>query len=166
MVAPCCCRFSSFIVWMTASPNAHVIFRLEMAKSQSPSGLVQWYDVPDNVFLPIATGKKKPYTALLQCRTFLCGKKMGSTEERFRWWIWLSGFFIWSFCIHHRLGKFFFEAKNVLQWIFFRWWLCTPFSSLSKLSLSRLRACRSSEPCKKLRLTLRALGFRITCLLW
>ena len=29
------------------------------------------------------TGKKKAYTALLQSRTFLCRKKMGSTEEIF-----------------------------------------------------------------------------------
>ena len=39
------------------------------------------------------TGKKKPYTTLLQCRTFLCRKKRGSTEERFRWWIWFSWFY-------------------------------------------------------------------------
>ena len=38
------------------------------------------------------SGKKKAYTALLQCRTFLCRKKMGSTEERFRWWTWFSWF--------------------------------------------------------------------------
>ena len=41
----------------------------------------------------VSSGKKKAYTALLQCRTFLCRKKMGSTEERFRWWIWFPGFY-------------------------------------------------------------------------
>ena len=30
-------------------------------------------------------GKKKAYTALLQCRTLLCRKKKGVTEERFQW---------------------------------------------------------------------------------
>ena len=37
-----------------------------------------------------------------------------------------------GFCIHHRPGKFFFAARKVLQKIFFRWWLCTLFSSLDK----------------------------------
>ena len=36
-----------------------------------------------------------------------------------------------GFCIHHRPGKFFLETRKVPQRIFFRWWLCTLFSSLS-----------------------------------
>ena len=56
---------------------------------------------------------------------------MGSTEERFRWWIWFSWFLL-GFGIHHQPGKFFFEARKVLQMIFFRWWLCTFSSSLQK----------------------------------
>ena len=51
---------------------------------------------------------------------------MGSTEERFRWWIWFS-WLLSGFCIHHQPGKFFFEARKVPQMIFFRWWLCTLF---------------------------------------
>ena len=31
---------------------------------------------------------------------------------------------------HHRLGKFFFEARKAPQKNFFRWWSCTFFSSL------------------------------------
>ena len=85
--------------------------------------------------IPRSTGKKKPYTALLQCRTFLCRKKMGSTEERFWWWIWFP-WFLQGFCIHHRPGMFFFEAKRVLQKIFFRWWLCTPFFFSEILEIS------------------------------
>ena len=49
-------------------------------------------------------GKKKAYTALLQCRTSLA-EKMGSTDERFRWWIWFS-WVLQGFCIHHRPGSF------------------------------------------------------------
>ena len=56
-------------------------------------------------------------------------KKMGATEERFRWWIWSPWFFI-GFLYPPPAWKVFFEARKVLQKIFFRWWLCTLCSSL------------------------------------
>ena len=48
-----------------------------------------------------------------------------------------------GFCIHHRPGKFFFEARKVLQKILFRWWSCTLFSSL--LFRISLRKCLTTS---------------------
>ena len=47
-------------------------------------------------------------------QNFSLPKKVGATEERFRWWIWVS-WFSRGFCIYHRPGKFFFKARKVLQ---------------------------------------------------
>ena len=87
-------------------------------------------------------GKKKPYTALLQCRTFLCRKK---EVHRGKISVVDMAFlvFIRLVCIHHRPGTFFFETRKVLQNIFIRWWLCTFFSSLHWSGVKR----RSSYLC-------------------
>ena len=57
-------------------------------------------------------GKRKTYTALLQRRTFLCRKKWGPQRKDFGGGYGLPGF-LQGFCIHHRPGKFFFEARKV-----------------------------------------------------
>ena len=54
-------------------------------------------------------------------------EKMGATED-----FDFGG----RYGIHHRPGKFFFEARKVPQKIFFRWWSCT-FLSLCSGALCR-----------------------------
>ena len=44
----------------------------------------------------------------------------------------MVSWFLKDFCIHHRPGRFFFEARKVPQKIFFQWRSCTFFSSLPK----------------------------------
>ena len=59
------------------------------------------------------------------------------------------------FCIHHRPGKFLFEARKVLQMISFRWWSCTLFSSLKWGPTSRIGFATRAAIYRSLR-TLRA----------
>ena len=67
-------------------------------------------------------GKRKPYAALLQFRTFLC-RKNGVHRGKISVVDMASLVFIGLFV--STTGKFFFEARKVVQKIFFRWWSCT-----------------------------------------
>ena len=97
-------------------------------------------------FRSLFAGKRKPYTALLQCRTSLC-RKMGSTEERFRWWIWFPGFYR-VFVSTTGLESFSLRPEKFSKRFFFRGG-CVRFFLLciwGKNSLSRiLSACIQSQ---------------------
>ena len=67
-------------------------------------------------------------------QNFSLQKKMGSTEERSRWFDMVFLVFI-EFLYPPPAWKVFFPARKVLQKIFFRWWLCTFFSSLNSLAI-------------------------------
>ena len=56
-------------------------------------------------------GKKKAYTALLHCRTFLCRKKWGPQRKDFGGGYGFPGF-SGGFCIHHWPGKFSFQPEK------------------------------------------------------
>ena len=73
-------------------------------------------------------GKKKPYTALFQCRTFLCRKKWGPPRKDFGGGY---GFVVFiGFLYPPPAWKVFLWGQKSSPNDFFRWWLCTLFSSL------------------------------------
>ena len=62
---------------------------------------------------------KRNHTPPCSSAELFFADKMGSTEERFRWWIWVFLAFIGLLYPP--------PAWNVLQKIFSWWWLCTLF---------------------------------------
>ena len=55
----------------------------------------------------------------------ILAKKLGPQRKKFGGRYGILVFI--GLCIYHRLGKFFFEAREVLQKISLQWWQCTPF---------------------------------------
>ena len=71
-------------------PSLHERSSLLHPREQEAFTQVYWvlnHALRDATFCGHKTGKKKPYTTLLQRRTFHSRKK-GATEKRIRWWIW------------------------------------------------------------------------------
>ena len=65
----------------SGAPLASSSFKKEPLDGQSSCGCGP--QLPKGPFRTKNTGKKKAYTALLQCRTFLCRKKWGPQRKDF-----------------------------------------------------------------------------------